>query len=96
MAMQVDQAGHDQFARGVDGLQRAGIRNFRLDRFHHAPADADVALAPQRLAGIEHVAALDHQIELVGRAHGCVGGCRDAPRHHGGGRRSRQVEKMAA
>ncbi len=41
-----------------------------LDRFDHAVADADVAPAAQALAGIEHVAALDDEIELVVRPHG--------------------------
>jgi hypothetical protein len=49
--MQVDQAGRHQLARRVDGLQRAGVRNFRLDRSDYAPANADIALAPQRLLG---------------------------------------------
>ena len=43
--------------------------DFRLYRLDHTPADADVAFAAQRLAGIEHVAALDHEVELVGRPH---------------------------
>ena len=54
-------------------FERARRRNFRLDRLDHAPADADVAFAAQRLAGIEHVAALDHEIELVVRPHRRIG-----------------------
>ena len=44
-----------------------------LERLDHAPADADVALAPQRLARIEHVAALDDEVELVVRPHRGMG-----------------------
>ena len=95
VAMQVDQAGRHQFARRIDGLQRALGRNLRLDRLDHAPADADVALAPQRLAGIEHVAALDHEIEFVRGTHRRLGGGCQTPRHHGSGR-SRKRKKIAA
>ena len=69
VAVQVDQAGRHQLARGVDGLGSAGGRNVGLDRLDHAPANADVALSPQRLAGVEHIAALDHEVELVVRPH---------------------------
>ena len=48
-------------------------RNLVLDRLDHAPANADVALSAQRLAGVEHVAALDHEVELVVRPHRGVG-----------------------
>ncbi len=48
-------------------------RDIVLDRLDHAPADADVALAAQRLAGVEHVAALDDEVELVVRPHRGVG-----------------------
>ena len=54
-------------------FERARGRNIGLDRLDHAPANADVALAAQRLAGIEHVAALDHEVELVVRPHRGVG-----------------------
>ena len=69
VTVQIDEAGRDELARSVDGLGGAGGGNVGLDRLDHAPTDADVALAPQRLAGIEHVAALDHQVELVVRPH---------------------------
>ena len=70
----------------------AGGRNLVLDGLDHAPANADVALAPQRLAGIEHIAALDHEVELVVRAHcgtGRAGG-------GGGRRRPSHLKKITA
>ena len=70
MRVQVDQPGRDQLAGSVDALCRAGRRDFVLDRLDHAPADADVALAPQRLAGVENVTAFDHEIEFVVGTHG--------------------------
>ena len=82
VAVQVDQARRHQFARCVDRLRRARGRNLRLDRLDHAPANADVAFSAQRLAGIEHVAALDHEVELVVRAHRGVGRCGEARRHN--------------
>src|SRR5258708_4826705 len=76
MAMQVDEAGRHQLAAGIDRTQRPRGRDIGFDRFDHAIADADVAPAAQRLARIEHLAALDHEIELVVRPHG--GECRSA------------------
>ena len=90
VGVQVDQAGRHQLARGVDGLGGTGGRNIVLDRLDHAPANADVALAPQRLAGIEHVAALDHEVELVVRPHRGVGGAGRG----GDGGRSGQLRKL--
>jgi len=92
MTVKIDQARCHQLARGIDGLERARRRDFRLDRFHYTPANADVAFPPQRLTGIEHIAALDYEVEFVGRAHGCV----DPPRHRSGGGRSREREQMTA
>ena len=68
--MQVDQPGRHQLAAGIEHAQRARRRDVGLDRLDQAIADADVAPAAQRLARIEHVAALDHEIELVVRPHG--------------------------
>ena len=51
---------------------RAFRRNICFERLDDAKADADVALSAQTLTGIEHVAALDHEIELVIWAHGGV------------------------
>jgi hypothetical protein len=79
VAMQVDQARGHEFARGVDSFQGAGSRDLGLDGLDHAPADADVALPAQRLAGIEYVAALDHEVKLVGGPHRRLGGIRKAP-----------------
>ncbi len=68
--MQVDQPGRDQLAGGIEHALRARRRDVALDRLDQAEADADVALAAQRLARIEHVAALDDEVELVVRPHG--------------------------
>ncbi len=81
---------------GVDGLRGAGGWNLHFDRLDHSPANADVAFSPQRLAGIEHVAALDHEVELVGRTHRRLRGICDAPRHHSSCGRSGEAEKIAA
>ena len=67
--MQIDQPGSDQLARCIEQALGARRRNVGFDRLDHAVADADVALAAQVLARVEHVAALDDQIELVVRAH---------------------------
>ena len=79
MAVQVDQARRHEFARGVDGLGRARRWNVGLDRLDHAPANTDVAFSPQGLAGVEHVSALDDEIELVVRSHRRVGRTCEAP-----------------
>ena len=44
--------------------------NIGLQGLDQAEADADVAFGPQVLAGIEHLAALDEEIELVVWPHG--------------------------
>ena len=90
--MQIDQAGRHQLARGIDGLGGTGGRNIVLDRLDHAPADADVALAPERLAGIQHVAALDHEVELVVRPHRGIGAARKGCDRG----RAGQAQKMTA
>jgi hypothetical protein len=51
---------------------RARRRDICFERLDHAKADANVAPSAQALAGIEHVTALDHQVELVIRTHGGV------------------------
>jgi broad specificity phosphatase PhoE len=43
-----------------------------FERLDHTEADTDVTPSAQALAGIEHVAALDHKIELVIWTHGGV------------------------
>ena len=70
MAMQVDEAGRHQFAGGVEHAQRARLGDVGFHRLDHAVADADVAFAAQRLAGVEHIAALDQEVEFVVRPHG--------------------------
>jgi hypothetical protein len=69
MRMQVDQPGSDQPARRVEQALGARRRNVGFDRLDQSIADADIALAAQVLARVEHVAALDDQIELVVRTH---------------------------
>ena len=64
MAVQIDEARRHQLAGGIEHAQRARLGNIRLDRLDQPKADADVALAAQRLAGIEHIAAFDKQVEL--------------------------------
>ncbi len=78
--VEVDQSRRDQLAGGIEHAQRARRRNLGFHRLDHAIADADIAPAAQRLARIEHIAALDHKIELVVRPH--RGTCRTA---RGGG-----------
>ena len=92
VGMQVDQSRRHQLAPGIEHAQRPRRGDVGLDRLDHAEADADVALAAQRLARIEHVAALDHEVELVVRPHRCIGTAR-----HGCDRgRAGQAEKMTA
>jgi hypothetical protein len=67
----------------------------RAGGIYHSPADPDVALATQRLAGIEHVAAFDDEIELVGGTHGRPGRRCDAPGQNSGSGRSRKGKKIA-
>ena len=69
MRMKIDQAGRHQLAGDVEQALGARRRNVGFERLDHAEADADVALAAQVLARVEHVAALDDQIELVVRSH---------------------------
>jgi hypothetical protein len=92
VAMQIDQPGRHQFARGVDGFGSASGGNIGLHRLDHPPANADVTFSPQRLAGVEHIAALDHEVELVVRTHRGVG----RPEHGGNGGRSRKAQKFTA
>jgi hypothetical protein len=69
MAVQVDQAGSHQLAVGAEHAVGARRRNVCLDCLDHPEADSDIAFAAQILARIEHVPALDHEIELVVRSH---------------------------
>jgi hypothetical protein len=71
--VEVDEPRRHQLARGIEHALPAFRRDVRFDRLDHAKADADVALSAQALTGIEHVAALDHKIELVIWAHGGAG-----------------------
>ena len=89
--MQVDQSRRYQLAAGIEYAQRPARRDVGFDRFDHAEADADVALAAQRLARIECVSALDHEIELVVRCHGGARRAAQGERERTGG-----DEKIAA
>ena len=92
VGMQIDQSRRHELARCVDGLGGARRRDLVLDRLDHAPANADVALAAQRLAGVEHVAALDHKVELVVRSHRGVGASGDRRQQ----RPTRSAQKITA
>jgi len=69
VGVQVDQPRCDQPAAGFEHAQRPLGGNTAFHGLDHAEADADVANAAQILAGIEHFAALDEEIELVVRPH---------------------------
>jgi hypothetical protein len=69
MAVQVDQARRHQLAGGIDDAQCTRIRDICLHRLDRTKSDSDIAAATQRLAGIEHIATLDKQIEFVIRPH---------------------------
>jgi hypothetical protein len=70
MGMDVYQARRHQLAGDIEHAQRALPRDVGLHCLDHAPTDADVATPAQVLAGIEHLAALDDEVELVVRARG--------------------------
>ena len=70
MRMQVDHARHHQLAAGIEHLQRAVGRDAGCNFLDLAVADADVAHLRQRLARIQHLSALDQEVELVLRSHG--------------------------
>jgi hypothetical protein len=63
MRMQVDEAGRDKPALGLDALLGLCRGNAGLDRSDLAEANADIADAAQSLARVDHVAVPDHQIE---------------------------------
>jgi hypothetical protein len=90
--VEIDEPGGHELAAGIEQAQRAGGRNVGVDRLDDAVADADVALAAQRLARIEHVAAFDHQIELVVRSHGRARRTADGAAER---KRRRAAEKLA-
>ena len=69
MRVQIDEARRHQLAGSIQQFVGARRRNIRLQRLDQPVADADITLAAQRLTRIEHIAALDNQIELVGRPH---------------------------
>src|SRR5262249_51502507 len=69
VGVEIDEARRDEFPRGVEHAQRTGRGNFRLKRLDYPIADPDVPPGPERLTWIEHLAALDYQIELVVGSH---------------------------
>src|SRR5438067_1874955 len=86
--MQVDETRQHQPPTRIEHARRARPRYIRLERLDAPEANADVAPAAQVLTRIEHLAALDHQIELVvrphRRAHGEAQGSRRERRAHAG------------
>ena len=69
MAVKIDEARRHQLAGRIDHAQGTSLGNIWLDRLDHTKPYADVAAAAQRLTGIEHIAALDQQVEFVIRPH---------------------------
>src|SRR5215510_3783782 len=92
MRVQVDETWRHELARCIENAHGAGHGNVGLDRFDNAVADADIVLATERLARIEHLAAFDHQIELVLRSHDGMGGTGKRSRRGG---RSCSNEKLS-
>src|SRR5206468_4136715 len=70
VGVQIDQARSHDLAGGAENPQGFISRNIGLERLDHAKADADVTPGPEILTRIEHLAALDDEIELVVRSHG--------------------------
>jgi hypothetical protein len=62
-------AGGDELARGGEHLQALVGGNVGRKRLDRTEANADIALGPEALAGIEHLSALDDEVELVVRPH---------------------------
>ena len=69
VSVEIDEAWRHELPGGVEHAQSAGRGNFGLERFDNPVADPDIARASERLAWIEHLAAFDHQIELVVWSH---------------------------
>ena len=65
MRMQIDEARRHQLSGGIEHALRLVGGNVRFERLDQPEPDTDIALSAQRLARIEHVAALDHEIEFV-------------------------------
>ena len=67
--MQVDEAGYDEPSGRVEHAIGACSRDIGLHGLDLAETHSDVAPGAQALAGIEHLAALDDEVELVVRPH---------------------------
>ena len=67
--VQIDEAGRHQPPGGVDDSERPLGGNIGLHDLDQAVANADVTHTAQALAGVEDVATLDQQVELVVGAH---------------------------
>jgi hypothetical protein len=76
VGVEIDEPRQHELARGIDRLLGALGGDIRLKGGHHAEADADVALGAQRLARVDDLPTLDHQVEAVGH-----GGSRPHGRH---------------
>src|SRR5215467_119543 len=64
--VEIDESRREQAAPRIDALGRAVDGDARSDQSDLAALDADVALAPQTLARIEHVGVGDDHVELEG------------------------------
>jgi hypothetical protein len=70
MGVQVDQSRRDKFAGRAQHLEALVGGNVLSDRLDHPVANADVPLGPQILAGVQHLTALDQEVELIVGPHG--------------------------
>ena len=74
VAMQVDQPWRDQLAASIHHPMGSVGRDAGLNGLDQTVAHADVTLAGQALARVQHVGVAQQQVEFVGRAHGRLGG----------------------
>ena len=68
MAVQVDEAGRDDAARGIDDLRGAIGRDVGVDRGDAAIGDGDIALRIEAGGRIDEAAALYQEIKLHWRS----------------------------
>jgi hypothetical protein len=67
MSPGLDEARRHELAARIDKTRCACHWDIGLDDFDKAVADADIASGAERLARIDNIASLDHQIVLVAR-----------------------------
>ena len=84
MGVKVNETGHHEAVCGVDRPHGTGDRDVGLDCLDQAVANADVALGTKRPRGIENLAALDDEVELVVRAHSSTRSARHRGKSCGG------------